>query len=430
MRILHFADLHIGVETHGRPVTHDDLARLPHSFAPGVDRARTYLGMSTRLLDFLVAFDHLVDHAIQEQVDLVLFSGDAYKSRNPTQTHQREFARRIARLTAAGIPTFLLTGNHDMPHAPGLATALEIFPTLSLPHIYVGDTLRLHRLDTRAGPLQVISLPWIRRSALLSTEDARGLSPEALRRRIEDRITTRLLEAAAALDPSQPAVIAAHVTVSGATTGTEQSMMLSQDHTLMPSALSLQNVDYVALGHIHRHQVMAQRPPMVYPGSLQRVDFSEEADPKGFCLVELDLTKPPGQRALWQFIPIEARPFLTVDVQINQGEDPTQRVLQALAQRVVRDAVVRVRVRLTPEQAAHLNDRAIFEALKEAHVVEGVHRELIRERRPRWETISTTTSPYEALEAYLRQREKLDPAIKDLTLRKGHELIQEYTQQE
>ncbi|MBI2165465.1 MAG: exonuclease SbcCD subunit D [Chloroflexi bacterium] len=425
MRILHFADLHIGVETHGRPATLEDLAALPDSFAPGLDRERTYTGMSTRLLDFLAAFDALVDFAIRERVDLVLFSGDAYKSRNPTQTHQREFARRIARLTSAGIPVFLLTGNHDMPHAPGLATALDIFPTLSHPLVHVADTLRLHSVQTTSGPIQVISLPWIRRSALLASEDARSLSPDALRRHIEDRITHRLQDAASALDPSIPAVVAAHVTVQGATVGTEQSMMLTQDHVLMPSALALPGVDYVALGHIHRHQPISQRPPMVYPGSLQRVDFSEEDDEKGFCLVELNASEPPGQRVRWEFVPVPARPFLTIDVQIDQGEDPTQRALQAVAQRVVRDAIVRLRIRLTQDQAAALNDRAIHQALKEAHSVAGVHREIVRERRPRWESISTTTSPFEALELYLRQQEKADPAIRELALRKGRQLIDE-----
>ena len=110
MRILHFADLHLGVETYGKtdPQT----------------------GLSTRLLDFLRALDELVDYAVAERVDLVLFCGDAYKSREPSQTHQREFARRIRRLVDAGIPVFLLVGNHDLPAAVSRATSLEIFDTL------------------------------------------------------------------------------------------------------------------------------------------------------------------------------------------------------------------------------------------------------------------------------------------------------------
>ena len=69
MQILHFSDVHIGVESYGRtdPVT----------------------GLSTRLLDFLQTLDECVGYAIDNQVDLVVFAGDAYKSREPSQTHQR-----------------------------------------------------------------------------------------------------------------------------------------------------------------------------------------------------------------------------------------------------------------------------------------------------------------------------------------------------
>ena len=108
MRILHFSDLHIGVENYGRidPET----------------------GLSTRLGDFLDSLDQVVEFALNEGVDLVLLAGDAYKGRDPTQTHQREFAKRLNRLSQAGIPTFLLVGNHDLPAASSRATAVDIFP--------------------------------------------------------------------------------------------------------------------------------------------------------------------------------------------------------------------------------------------------------------------------------------------------------------
>ena len=105
MRIVHFSDLHIGVETYGRPLVEADLPGLPEWFAPGEARER-YLGQSTRLVDFLAAFDELIDYAIGHAVDLVLFTGDAYKNRDPSQTHQREFAKRVRRLAEAGVPVF------------------------------------------------------------------------------------------------------------------------------------------------------------------------------------------------------------------------------------------------------------------------------------------------------------------------------------
>ena len=154
MRILHFSDLHIGVENYSK--------------------TDTDTGLSTRLMDFLGALDELVEYALNEDVDLVLFAGDAYKGRDPSQTHQREFAKRLARLSASGIPTFLLVGNHDLPQPVGRATAVEIFRTLNVPNVTVGDQLHTYVVPTRSGLLQIVALPWPNRSRLLNRDAARG----------------------------------------------------------------------------------------------------------------------------------------------------------------------------------------------------------------------------------------------------------------
>ena len=126
MKILHFADLHLGVENYGHlnPAT----------------------GLSSRLEDFLATFDEAVKYALENDVDLVLFAGDAYKGREPTPTQQREFAKRINRLSSQGIAVFLLIGNHDLPGAIGKATATEIFDTLAIKDVYVSARPYVYRI--------------------------------------------------------------------------------------------------------------------------------------------------------------------------------------------------------------------------------------------------------------------------------------------
>ena len=346
MRILHFSDIHIGVENYGRtdPET----------------------GLSTRLGDFLDSLDHVVEFALSDSVDLVLMAGDAYKGRDPTQTHQREFAKRLTRLSQAGVPTFLLVGNHDLPAAAGRATAVEIFPTLEVPNIYVGSALRNYLVDTPSGPLQLLAVPWPRRSAMLSREDSRGLSIDQVREELQRRMTDGIAARARELDPDVPAVLAGHVTVNGATVGTERSMMLGQDHVLLASAVGLPQLEYVALGHIHKHQVLRTGPPMVvYSGSLQRVDFSEEDDEKGFCVIDLDPAASQGQRMTgFEFHSLPARPFVTVDVKVELLEaDPTAAVIRAIQRRDVAGAVVRVRISLPSEGGVELRESEIRNAL-------------------------------------------------------------------
>ena len=408
MRVLHFSDLHIGVENYGRidPET----------------------GLSTRLGDFLYSLDQVVEFALTEGVDLVLLAGDAYKGRDPTQTHQREFAKRLNRLSRAGIPTFLLVGNHDLPAASSRATAVDIFPTLEVANVYVGNSLKNYDVSTPLGPIQVLAVPWPRRSAILSREDSRDMSIEQVRQALEERLTEGIDIEAKKLNPDIPAIITAHVTVNGATVGTERSMMLGQDHVLLVSALARQQVEYVALGHIHKHQILRPDPPMVvYSGSLQRVDFSEEGDEKGFCVVDLDQTAPQGQRMTnFEFHKLDARIFVTVDVSVEpQDVDPTTTVVRAINRKEIADAVVRVRISLAPESDAHLRETEIRKALEPAHFIASISREIVGSRRTRISpTEGEDLQPMQALGLYLDSR-NIEGERRERILRKAEELIEQ-----
>ena len=387
MRVLHFSDLHIGVENYGRTD--------PNT------------GLSTRLGDFLAALDELVEFALSNQVDLVVLAGDAYKGRDPSQTHQREFAIRLRRLSAAGIPTFLLAGNHDLPAMASRANAVEIFATLDVPNVYVGSRLANHTISTPAGPVQIVAVPWPTRGAMLARDESRGLSIEQIRQATEDRMTAAIRRNVETLDPDTPAILTGHVTVNGATTGTERSMMLGNDHVLNMSAIGQPQLEYVALGHIHKHQVLRAAAPVVaYSGSLQRVDFSEESDDKGFCVADINPQAPQGQRLQdFQFHPIGARPFVTVAATVPDVEaNPTDFVVRAIGRREVAGAIVRLRITLSGEQSARLRDADLRPALSSAHYVASISREVTDQERRRAPIDSSDLQPMAALRMYLESR--------------------------
>ena len=413
MRILHFSDLHIGVENYGRPD--------PNT------------GLSTRLTDFLEALDELVEYTLTNSIDLVVLAGDAYKGRDPSQTHQREFARRLRALSTAGIPTFLLVGNHDLPAASGRAHAVEIFSTLGVPNVHVGARLDNHTIPTAAGPVQVLAVPWPSRGAMLAREESRGLGIEQIRQEIERRMTDAIANRAQALDPDIPAIMAGHVTVNGATVGTERSMMLGNDHVLNVSAVQQPQLEYVALGHIHKHQVLRTPaldgvsgggPAVAYSGSLQRVDFSEEGDEKGFCVIDLDPGGPQGQRLRdFRFERIAARPFVTVDTEVPKTEaNPTEFVVRAIGRRPVAGAIVRLRVRLSGEQSARVRDGDLRAALSSAHHVASISQEITDETRRRLTTEPGDLQPLAALRLYL-ENQGISAERQRMLLERAEELL-------
>lgn len=321
-KILHFADAHIDMANYGR---HDP-----------------YTGLPLRVMDFLKSLDTIVDTAIDEQVDLVLFAGDAYKDRNPAPTFQREWGRRIFRLSKAGIPTILLVGNHDLSPSMGRAHAIEEFSTLEVPHVYVIDRptfLKTGDLDNL--PLQILALPWISRSGLVANLGIRAVDPTKLYEHLEERIIELVNLWLEDADRDLPTVLTAHASVQGATYGGERTVMLGGDLVLPGSLVRDPRLDYVALGHIHKPQNLNENahPPVIYPGSIERVDFGEVQDKKYFIIAHVERGATDVE---WRELK-EIRPFIDCFVRLQSQEDITTELNDALPDSShLEDAIVRL----------------------------------------------------------------------------------------
>jgi exonuclease SbcD len=421
MRVIHFADLHIGVERYGRP--------LP-------DRP-----WNSRVQDFLDAFDFLVDYAIAEGADAVIFAGDAYKDREPNQTYQREFARRIRRLSEAGIATLLLVGNHDLGGAEGRAHALEIYRELGVPNVWVGDNawfatngIRPILLQTRSGPLQVAILPWPQIGRYTARNpDAASEPLEAVFDRVRAEMANVIRLQAESLDPDVPAILAAHITVDDRFVlerpGSEQQMQLGTAPVLSKASLSAHSFDYVALGHYHNRVQLDLHTPTFYAGSLQPVDFGEEGERKGFVVFDLDPRRPKGARiggsGTPRFVDVPTRKFVTIEVRPKEP-DPMPEVLAAVERRDIRDAIVRVTVHLDEDQRQHFHPFEVRRLLEEAHYV--VHVATPLPERPRFSlpvgVEVRALSPVDALDHYLRAR-KVPDARREKLLAAARELVED-----
>lgn len=396
IRMLHFADIHVGMENYGRtdPST----------------------GISSRVMDFLRRLNEICDYAEANEADLVVFAGDAFKSSNPNPTYQREFARRIKRL--AGLcPVVLLVGNHDIPAMTQKASSIEIFHTLEVGNVIVGRADKMHLIETRHGPVQVATVPYPVRQRLLSELSIRGMSISELDLLLRQQVDLLIRNLGEEIDPEIPAVLTGHFTVQGAKLGSERGVMLGRDVAVLSSTLADPIWDYVALGHIHYHQDMnaGHYPPVVYSGSVERIDFGEEGAPKGFCWVNL-----VRGATTYEFVELPCRPFITIRCDVRHTQDPTAAIIQTVARYDLQDAVVRVIVNATPENEPLIRDRDIELALDGCGFLAAIQRDIdypVRARlgveRPEGLT------PMELLERYLNSK-NTDP--------NRHALLMEYAE--
>ncbi len=380
LRILHFADAHIDMANHGR---HDPQTGLP-----------------VRVLDFLKSLDIIVDTAISEKVDMVIFAGDAYKDRTPSPTFQREWGKRIINLSKAGIPTLLLVGNHDISPSLGRANAIQEFDTLEVPNIHVLAKPCFMTPDELGLPLQVIALPWVSRSEFLAIWGPDGESPLDAYAKMEERLTTRVQEWLALADPNLPVILTAHASVQGAKYGAERTVMLGSDLVLSGSLVKDPRLDYVALGHIHKAQDLNEgfQPPVVYPGSIERVDFGEARDDKFFVIAEVERGKTLVD---WRKLD-QIRSFIDRSVELQSQENVTSALENALpTKNKLKDAYLRLTITYPREWESLIDDQALRAYAADAFEFHIIRRPQIetRIRLPENQAVSSLT-PLELLDIY------------------------------
>jgi DNA repair protein SbcD/Mre11 len=330
IRFIHTADIHFGMENYGR-----------------IDQKT---GIHSRLLDFEKSLNTCIDYAIEHDVDFFMFSGDAYKTATPSPTQQKLLMRCFMRLYAAKIPVVIVVGNHDNPLSFGKANSLDIFACLPIDgfHLFAKPDSLL--LQTKSGPIQIVGIPWPNRHNIALNENYYGQTATDITDQISDALGTIITKLAQKLDPTLPAILAGHLTVSnGLFSGSERKAIYGNDPVLLPSQLAIAPFDYVALGHLHRFQNVNEGGiPIVYSGSIDRIDFGERKEEKGFCIVSITKDK----QCSFEFIQLQTRPFIQIDVQLEEAidaSDPThtQQILTALKNHQIKDAIVKITYKLS-----------------------------------------------------------------------------------
>ncbi len=383
IKILHFADAHIDMANYGR---HDPETGLP-----------------LRVIDFLQSLDTIIQTALDEQVDLVIFAGDAYKDRSPAPTFQREWGKRIMRLSRAGIRTLLLTGNHDISPATGRAHAIQEFDTLEVPHVWVVNQPQFLTPDDLEGlPVQVLALPWVSRSGMMASLEIGGVEPDKIYEQLGGLLSELVQSWLDEADPNLPTILTAHASVEGAEYGSERLVRLGTDLVLPPALVKDKHLDYVALGHIHKPQNLNEggHPPVIYPGSIERVDFGEVKDDKFFILA--DVAKGET-RVTWRQLE-NIRPFIDLFVKLESDEGINQTLQSAFpAPEKLKDAIVRLVIEYPGEYEPLIDEnalRSLAEDTFEFHLLKRRQMQA-RVRLPEGKTAGSL-SDIEMLETYWR----------------------------
>lgn len=409
IRCLHLGDLHLGVPS-------------PYP---------------NREADFWAALDRALE--LIPSVDICLWPGDIFHHQQPHTDLVNRWAQRV-RAAAEHCPQIIIPGNHDCQTRADHLGAGDIFSSLATPNVHVFRTPDVLPVVTRKGYVLLAALPFAPKARLLAQEELRGKNAAEVTKQLTEimgyqleLLAEKVGEWRSAPETSPwcrdaPAILVGHWSVEGCTTGGWKPMGSDTEVVLPLSAVQNPAFDYCAFAHIHLHQALgAAQPPVVYPGSLERVDFGEEKEERVVVVAEVE-----RGHATWKTVPTSARPFRTFE--LGETADP----VAALAERGVtairngergnmaQDAICRVKYSLPPGAAAP-SDREIRKFLMEAgaaHVATITRERPVREMRAQSTEVAQAETPAAALDAYLATRADLGdskPRIREL----GLQLIEE-----
>lgn len=243
MRFLHLSDLHIGRRVNG--------------FSMMEDQA------------------YVLDQALQmaQQADAVLLAGDLYDKAQPASEAIRMVGDFLVRLSRLGKPVFGISGNHDSPEQVAYCRELLGECGVWMSQSFDG-TLTPHVLEDEWGKVCIWLLPFIRPASV------RAYFPQV--KTYEDAVRAALKTAE--MDPEARHVLVSHQYVSGADVCESEMRLIGGLDQIGLSAFD--GFDYVALGHLHSPQQMAQGR-VCYAGSPLKYSLSEENQHKSALLVSL-----------------------------------------------------------------------------------------------------------------------------------------------
>ncbi len=290
MKILHTSDWHVGKTLKGR----------------------------SRLAEHAQVLNELVGVATDQQVDLIVLSGDTFDTAAPSAEAEKLTWATLQRLSQIA-PVVLLAGNHDGPvRFDAVAQLLE------LTNVHVASTIRrpdqggVRTIDTAAGPARVALVPWLSQRYVVSAQQLMDLDPEQYETTFASRTRGVIDALCTGMDDSAVNLLVGHLTVVGrggiTLGGGERVAQTVLDYHLAPDVFPIA-LDYVALGHIHRAQTLTGPTTIRYCGSPMSLDFGEAGrDPKGVDIVEVE----PGRPAKVETVPLSGRPLLTLSGTVSE----------------------------------------------------------------------------------------------------------------
>lgn len=350
--IIQTSDLHLGTTVHSE-----------------VDAST---GLSKRIDDYFDCFDKIIDYAISNKADVVIICGDVFNTSNPTPTILKMFASRLSKLSKVGIAVVMIAGNHDLPKTEGRVCPIEIYSEIGINNFYYLNEPTHIDLQTKdKKKVRIFAIPYIHPIKVFNKQqilkkEKKELNYETVVKayREEYRKLASKFEKTGRGDADY-CILMSHMSIANASKGTEESItLLGGEFTLLPNILHSNAFDYIALGHMHKHQCLDWKIPIVYSGSIEKSDISEMNEKKGFIAIK------PWSNPEWEFIELPTRKMMRIEVDATEIKNIKDKVIEEINKNDVGGAIVRLIIKVSNKSRPNLDYSEIRKLMSDAFFVE------------------------------------------------------------
>ena len=398
LKIIHTADFHLGV-----------------SFRRIIGRNVN----ETRREDFRKNIKKIFDIAIERDVDLILISGDIFHRSDPSNRDFVFIANQIGRATEKGIYVVAIAGNHDKPKTIDSHNPLQALVEAHAPHFYYFPStpqkplvININKENIRAQ-VGIVPIPFIDPRIVYQIGD------ENYSTFIGNLISMLLDKLPSTIDYK---ILMAHLTVRGSQIRRIWSIQINEPDVAR-SDLKEHEFDYIALGHIHTPQEISKR--IIYPGSIERIDFSEADESKSIVYVELSDSGIRIER-----IPLECRPMISIDtIKIEDQFNPMGVLIDNLDRINIPPGSL-LRLQIETSESVWRNLEKYIDAL-EKYLFDGrrvlgyfIKRRMLKEAPSEKDISSQIVSLREAVLEYIKAM-KIDARVKERALELAKRIMDE-----
>jgi exonuclease SbcD len=313
---------------------------------PGIGNA-----LNSRVLDQVKLLDWIVDQCLSVDAELIILTGDIWEDVKPHYALVDLFFKFLKRCKVNNIEVHVIAGNHDIKRSgANYSSPLDLIETADFDNVFVYKNINtIHR-----DGVSFTMMPFRDRRSLDKDKNVDALS----------FLYKQLIYESSSIPINNDKVLIGHLAIEGSLfVGDEID---SHANELMCPVNMFKDYDYVWMGHVHRPQVRSREPYVAHIGSMDLSDFGETNHKK--ILIHFDTEND----SKFNEIEVPSRPLRKLSLQVLEGFDPTEFVLDKINEinkvNSFKNSIVKIELHLLDPSSKNVDRKKIENCLIELGV--------------------------------------------------------------